>query len=80
LKIIPLKPNPKTYTCLSYLVLGEWNRLEDVNTLVDVGVDGYILDQIGAINTGVGKTHIEQVVLTHNHYIIKQQKTWEEGG
>lgn len=68
MKIIPLKQNPDAYTCFAYLILGEWNRIEDINTLVDVGNDAYILDQIGELNTGVGKYPIEQVILTHNHF------------
>lgn len=68
MKIIPLKPNPGTYTGISYLVLGSWNRIEDKNTLVDVGTDGYVIQEIKALNTGVGKPLIDQVILTHNHF------------
>ncbi len=68
MKVIPLKRNPKTYSCRAYLVLGSWNRLEDVNTLVDVGIDGFVIDEIEGISTGCGKKPIEQVVLTHCHF------------
>ncbi len=68
MKIIKLKRNPNEYTCNAYLVLGSWNRIQDKNTLIDVGYDGYIIDEIESINTGVGKKHIDQVVITHNHY------------
>ena len=55
------------YTCNVYLVRGEWNRIEDVNTLIDVGNDPSILDVLEAMPTGVGKRKVEQVVLTHSH-------------
>jgi glyoxylase-like metal-dependent hydrolase (beta-lactamase superfamily II) len=67
MKVIPLT-NPRTYSCYAYLVLGDWKRLEDINTLVDVGTDGFIIEEIERINTGVGKTAVEQVILTHNHF------------
>ena len=68
MKVIPLKRNPNIYSCRAYLVLGEWNRLEDVNTLVDVGSDGFVLEEIEATRTGCGKKGVEQVVLTHGHF------------
>jgi glyoxylase-like metal-dependent hydrolase (beta-lactamase superfamily II) len=68
MKVVPLKSNPKAYSCMAYLVLGSWNRLEDVNTLVDVGIDGSIIDEIERIPTGCGKKPVEQVVLTHSHF------------
>jgi glyoxylase-like metal-dependent hydrolase (beta-lactamase superfamily II) len=67
-KIIPLFGNPKTYACRSYLVLGEWNRLGDVNTLIDTGSDGSIIEEIEKASTGVGKNPVDQVILTHNHF------------
>jgi glyoxylase-like metal-dependent hydrolase (beta-lactamase superfamily II) len=68
MKIVQLPKTTPVYTCNSYLVLGSWNSIEDVNTLVDVGTDGSIIDAIELISTGVGKTPVEQVVLTHNHF------------
>jgi glyoxylase-like metal-dependent hydrolase (beta-lactamase superfamily II) len=53
---------------MAYLVIGSWNRLEDVNTLVDVGIDGFIINEIEQISTGCGKKPVEQVVLTHSHF------------
>lgn len=55
------------YTCNVYLVRGEWNRIEDVNTLIDVGSDPEIFAMIEGVSTGLGKRKIEQVVLTHSH-------------
>lgn len=68
MKVIRLKGNTRIYTCNAYLVMGEWNRLEDVNTLVDIGSDGSIIGEIEAINTGVGKHPVEQIILTHGHF------------
>jgi glyoxylase-like metal-dependent hydrolase (beta-lactamase superfamily II) len=68
MKVIQLKSNPNLYSCNAYLVLGNWNALVDVNTLVDVGQDGFIIDEIEGISTGVGKRPVEQVVLTHGHF------------
>jgi len=68
MKVINLSINKKVYTCNVYLVLGDWKRLDDVNTLVDVGRDSSIIDIINNIGTGIGKKKIEQVFLTHNHY------------
>lgn len=49
-------------------MLGSWNRLKDINTLIDTGTDGSITEQIEKINTGIGKVAVDQVVLTHNHF------------
>jgi glyoxylase-like metal-dependent hydrolase (beta-lactamase superfamily II) len=68
MKIINLTAESKVYTSNVYLVLGTWNALIDMNTLVDVGRDLIIIDKINSINTGVGKRRIDQVILTHNHY------------
>jgi glyoxylase-like metal-dependent hydrolase (beta-lactamase superfamily II) len=68
MKIIMLKKNPFIYSCNAYFVLGSWNRLEDVNTLVDIGQDGYIINEIDEISTGLGKRPVELVVFTHSHF------------
>lgn len=68
MKVIRLKSNPELYSCNAYLVLGSWNTLADVNTLVDIGQDGYVIAEIESISTGVGKRPVEQVVLTHSHF------------
>ncbi|WP_224982960.1 MBL fold metallo-hydrolase [Geomonas agri] len=68
MKIVPLKKSPATYSCNSYLILGDWNRIDDVNTVIDPGVDSYIVGQIAEISTGFGKQPVEQVLLTHNHF------------
>lgn len=68
MKVEILQTNPKLYSCKVYHVRGNWNTLSDVNTLVDVGTDGFVLDQIKEISTGVGKKPVEQVILTHEHF------------
>jgi glyoxylase-like metal-dependent hydrolase (beta-lactamase superfamily II) len=68
MKVIKLKSNPEKYSCNSYLVLGDWNKLDDVNTLVDTGSDAFIIQEILTINTGVGKEPIDRIILTHTHF------------
>lgn len=68
MKIIRLKPNPDIYTCNAYLILGDWNKLDDVNTLIDTGSDPFILTEIKRTNTGVGKVPVEKLILTHLHF------------
>jgi glyoxylase-like metal-dependent hydrolase (beta-lactamase superfamily II) len=68
MKIIALAMDSRIYSSNAYLVLGSWNCLDDVNTLVDTGNDPGIIEQIAGINTGVGKKPVEQIVLTHCHF------------
>ena len=68
MRIIPLKKNGKIYSCNAYLILGDWNRIQDVNTLIDPGPDGFVLEEIEHLSTGFGKVAVEQVILTHNHF------------
>ncbi|MGV1098457.1 MBL fold metallo-hydrolase [Thiovibrio sp. JS02] len=68
MKVLQLRKNQSLYTCNSYLLLGEWNRLEDVNTLIDPGTDGSILEELQRLSTGCGKKAVEQVILTHDHF------------
>lgn len=68
MKVICLQKSKKVYSSNAYLVLGDWNTLDDVNTLIDVGTDGSVMKEIECINTGVGKKRIDQVILTHNHF------------
>jgi len=68
LKIINLTENSTVYTSNVFLVRGTWNALEDVNTLVDAGRDKTIIEKINETSTGVGKSKVDQVILTHSHY------------
>jgi glyoxylase-like metal-dependent hydrolase (beta-lactamase superfamily II) len=62
-----LKQSGTVYTSNAYLVLGDWNRLEDVNALVDVGQDPAVVADLRQRPTGVGKRRLDRVVLTHSH-------------
>lgn len=68
MRVIELTRNPTTYTCRSYLILGDWNQLSDMNTVVDPGSDDYIINEIEQLSTGCGKVPVEQIILTHNHF------------
>ncbi len=68
MRITNLTKNSDTYTSNAYIVLGEWNTLDDINTLIDTGRDRKVMERLESVNTGVGKTRIEQIVLTHSHY------------
>jgi glyoxylase-like metal-dependent hydrolase (beta-lactamase superfamily II) len=68
MKVIRLNTNPNLYSSNSYLILGTWNKLEDVNALVDTGSDDYIINEIERTNKGVGKRPLEKVLLTHTHF------------
>ena len=54
MRIVILETGGQVYTCQVYLVLGATSRLEDVNTLVDVGQDPAILASIERAPTGLG--------------------------
>ena len=68
MRVFALQPHPFKYSCRSYLVLGDHSTLDDVNTLVDVGIDGRVMAEIETLPTGVGKRGVERVVLPHNHF------------
>lgn len=68
MRVLRYAGSGNVYTSCAYLVLGDWNRLEDVNTLIDPGADPELLDFLDRASTGVGKRRVEQVVLTHRHY------------
>ena len=55
MKILNLTEKSNVYTSNVYFVLGTWNALPDVNTLVDVGRDPAVIEAIKNASTGVGK-------------------------
>ena len=67
MKVTVLKGNNNVYSSNAYIVTGDWKRIEDVNTLIDVGSDPSVIDSIQEIATGIGKSKVEQVVFTHDH-------------
>lgn len=68
MKVMNLTENPTTYTCNVYYVQGEFNSLNNLNTIIDIGRDNIIFENFDKISKGVGKKLIDQIVLTHNHY------------
>lgn len=68
MKIFNLTADTKIYTSNVYLIMGEWNTIDDLNTLIDVGQDSEIFNKIDFLNTGLGKNKVDQVILTHSHY------------
>jgi glyoxylase-like metal-dependent hydrolase (beta-lactamase superfamily II) len=68
MRITILRGNPENYSCNAYMVRGNTNEPEDVNSLVDVGLDGSICNDIDNLCTGIGKKKVGRVVLTHSHY------------
>ena len=68
MRVLPLKQSGTIYTSNVYLILGDWNRLEDISGLIDVGRDPAIILDLENTNTGVGKRKLDRVVLTHSHY------------
>ena len=68
MRITLLQGSPQGYSCNAYLVRGDSNEREDVNSLVDVGADGSICDEIETLCTGIGKKKVARVVLTHGHF------------
>jgi glyoxylase-like metal-dependent hydrolase (beta-lactamase superfamily II) len=61
-------PRGMVYSSNVYLIHGDWNAIEDVNCLVDVGNDASVIGQIRKMPAGIGKKAIEQVILTHSHF------------
>jgi len=68
MKIDNLTNSTQIYTSNVFFLRGDWNTLDDVNTLIDVGRDPSVIEKIKDINTGVGKQKVQRVILTHNHY------------
>ncbi len=67
MKIQNLTENSRLYTSNVFLVKGEWNTVDDITTLIDVGADALIISRIMTMNMGLGKKKIDQVILTHSH-------------
>jgi glyoxylase-like metal-dependent hydrolase (beta-lactamase superfamily II) len=67
MRIMNLTEDSKIYTSNVFFILGEWNTLDDVNTLVDVGSDTMVIHKLQEMNTGLGKRKVDQVIITHSH-------------
>ena len=68
MRVTFLKKNINVYSSNVYLIRGDWNRIEDLNTLIDAGADDFIFEELETISSGVGKKKIDQVILTHEHF------------
>jgi glyoxylase-like metal-dependent hydrolase (beta-lactamase superfamily II) len=68
MKVIKIERNDDVYSCNAYLVLGSWNKISDVNTLIDTGSDNFVVGAVEHLRTGVGKKPVDQVILTHTHF------------
>jgi glyoxylase-like metal-dependent hydrolase (beta-lactamase superfamily II) len=67
MKVTALKGANNVYSSNAYIVTGDWKRIEDMNTLIDVGSDPSVIDSLQEVATGIGKSKVEQVILTHDH-------------
>lgn len=67
MKIHNLTEGSRVYTSNVFLLMGEWNVINDLNTLIDCGQDPLIFQKLSQINTGLGKKKIDQLILTHSH-------------
>lgn len=68
MRIIQVPVNPEKYSSNVYLLLGDFGRLEDINTLIDAGGDPQLLREIRKIYTGAGKRPVDKIILTHTHF------------
>ena len=66
MKIIPLKRICHMRIRNSYLILGDWNRVSNVNTIIDPGNDTYVLREIEKRTRSFDMFPLAQVILTHN--------------
>lgn len=68
MKVDRLNLNSNIYTSNVYLIRGNWNKLDDVNALIDAGADNDIISKIKEFSTGVGKKAVDIVIITHSHF------------
>lgn len=68
MRVFTLHKPPNEYSSNVYYILGDWNTIPDINTLIDVGPNDYILLELATFNSGVGKKKVEKIILTHEHF------------
>ncbi|MBN2694639.1 MBL fold metallo-hydrolase [bacterium] len=68
MRIYKVPTSGAIYSSNVYLLLGDFSRIEDKNTLIDAGGDINIFQEITNFPTGVGKKGVDQIILTHNHF------------
>lgn len=67
MKIIPLRFSSRSYSCSAYYIINSKEFTGGYNTLIDVGSDGYIINEIQALTLNKTSSGVDQVILTHNH-------------
>lgn len=67
MSIIQLGFNTKLYTCSAYLLTDDKDLSGKYNTLIDIGSDDFISEEILSITANKYEQAIGQVILTHNH-------------
>jgi len=68
MRIEKLKLNPEIYTGNSYYIRGDYNGIDNVNTLIDTGTDASVWQALEMMNQGLGKKKVDLVILTHEHF------------
>jgi glyoxylase-like metal-dependent hydrolase (beta-lactamase superfamily II) len=68
MRVRSLERNERIYSSNVFLLLGDWSKIDDVNTLIDAGADPALLPFIERAPTGVGKRKVDLIILTHGHY------------
>lgn len=67
MQIFNLTKDSPVYTANAWYVTGTWKGLDDVNTLVDAGMDPAIVARIAEVPSGLGKRKLDRIILTHSH-------------
>lgn len=58
-----LDRNERVYSSNVYFLLGDWSKIDDVNTLIDVGADPAVTAFLEGAPTGLGKRKVDLVIL-----------------
>lgn len=67
MQIFNLTKDSPVYTANAWYVTGTWKGLDDVNTLIDAGMDPAVVSRIAGMPSGLGKRKLDRIILTHNH-------------
>jgi glyoxylase-like metal-dependent hydrolase (beta-lactamase superfamily II) len=73
MQVILFKSHPDIYTCNVYFLAGEYRNQASITTLVDAGSRDekfleYLIDEIERQPKGIGHKHLDQIILTHEHF------------
>ncbi len=67
MRVYTFRKPSSVQSCYAYLLLGEWDNPEDINTIIDVGIDGYFIKNVDQITSSGKKNRLDQIILTHSH-------------